>query len=81
MLSRISSGRLATSKFPLRKRINYSGKGMSRGPSWSKLTSNVWKDFLPIKSPAKCYGISISFLKLVFSLGRCGGVRFLPQLS
>ena len=34
-----------------------------------------------IKCLAKCYGTSISLLKWVFLHGRCGGVRFLPQLN
>ena len=34
-----------------------------------------------IKCHAKCYGTSISLLKWAFLHGRCGGVRFLPQLS
>ena len=65
---------------PLEK-DNLVWKGVCRGPSWLKLTSNCWKEFLPIKAPAKCYGTSISLPKLAFLPRRCGGVRFLPQLS
>ena len=45
---------------------------MCRGPSWLKLISIYWKELLPIKYPAKCYGTSISLLKLVFLPRRCG---------
>ena len=80
-LFRSSLKRLETIKFPLWKRIIWFGRGMCRGPLWLKFTSICWKEFLHMKSPAKCYGTSISLLKLVFLPRMCGGVRFLPQLS
>ena len=56
-------------------------KGDVSGSFTVKAYFNMLEGVSPHKVPCKMYGTSISLLKLVFLPGRCGGVRFLPQLS